>query len=49
VELVVDGEPFLGNLLPAFADGKIHEVIATMLPQVESPMHIRLLDNFVIL
>ena len=49
VELVVDGKPFLGNLLPAFADGKTHEVIATMLPQVESPMHIRLLDNFVIL
>jgi cellobiose phosphorylase len=38
VELVVDGEPFLGNLLPAFADGKIHEVIATMLPHAESPM-----------
>lgn len=38
VALVVDGKPFAGNLLPAFADGKIHEVVATMLPGNESPM-----------
>jgi cellobiose phosphorylase len=34
VELVVDGKPLSGNLLPAFADDKIHKVVATMLPQV---------------
>ena len=38
VELVVDGKPFPGNLLPAFADGKTHEVIAIMLPPAESPL-----------
>jgi cellobiose phosphorylase len=38
VELVVDGKPFIGDLLPAFADGKTHEVIATMLPYPESPI-----------
>jgi cellobiose phosphorylase len=35
VELVVDGKPWVGDLLPAFADGKHHEVIATMLPNAE--------------
>ncbi|HSY16933.1 MAG TPA: hypothetical protein VK815_01300 [Candidatus Acidoferrales bacterium] len=38
VELVVDGKPLPDNLVPAFADGKTHEVIATMLPPVESSM-----------
>ncbi len=36
VELVVDGKALPGNLLPAFADGKTHEVVATMLPRVGS-------------
>ncbi|HEY1787984.1 MAG TPA: hypothetical protein VGJ73_07510 [Verrucomicrobiae bacterium] len=35
VELLVDGKHFAGDLLPAFADGKTHEVTATMLPRVE--------------
>jgi cellobiose phosphorylase len=38
VELIVDGKPFPGNILPAFADGKTHEIIATMLPQGEAPL-----------
>ena len=36
VELVVDGQPFPGNLLPAFADGKTHEVTATMQPRADA-------------
>jgi cellobiose phosphorylase len=32
VELVVDNNAFSGALLPVFADGKTHEIIATMLP-----------------
>ena len=32
VELVVNGKFLPGDLLPAFADGKTHEVVATMLP-----------------
>ncbi len=38
VELVVEGLLCPGNLLPDFADGKTHEVIATMLPLADSPM-----------
>ncbi|HEY1790839.1 MAG TPA: hypothetical protein VGJ73_22005 [Verrucomicrobiae bacterium] len=34
IELIVDGKALPGNLLPTFADGKIHEVVATMLPHV---------------
>jgi len=37
VELVVDGRPLPGNLLPIFADGQTHEVIATMLPPAATP------------
>ena len=36
VELVVDGQFLPGDLLPPFADGKTHEVIATMLPPMEA-------------
>jgi cellobiose phosphorylase/cellobionic acid phosphorylase len=36
VELVVDGKPHPGDLLPAFGDGRVHEVIVTMLPAAKS-------------
>jgi len=36
VELIVDGKPFPDDFLPAFADGKTHEVIAIILPLAES-------------
>lgn len=37
VELVVDGKFLPGDLVPAFADGKTHDVVATMLPPAEPP------------
>ncbi|HTB85403.1 MAG TPA: hypothetical protein VK742_17280 [Candidatus Sulfotelmatobacter sp.] len=36
VDLVVDGKFLPGNLLPVFADGKTHQVTATVLPHAES-------------
>jgi len=45
VKLWVDGKPFPGNLLPAFADGKTHDVIATMLPHAESSLTPQVIKN----